>query len=77
MKQPTHAGLWLVKGVRYTAHRNYAVRVNDLVDVQPVEFRRGNELAVYFFGKARPFNPNVFDATWEPVTIDFEGERSC
>lgn len=74
MKQPTHEGIWHVRGVRYTAHRNYAVRVNDLVDVQRVEFRKPAEFAVYFFGRANPYNLASFDAEWKPVNLDL-GER--
>lgn len=75
MKQPTHEGIWRVRGYRFTARRRYRVEVNDLVDVQEVEYRRPAGLAVFFFGRADPYSLEAFDAEWTPVDIEFEGER--
>lgn len=76
MKQPDYAGIWRVKGVRYTARRQMRVAVNDIVDVQEVDFVRPKKLAVYFFGRANPYSLDVFEADWQPVRIDFGGERA-
>lgn len=76
MNLPTYEGIWRVVGHRFTARRRMRVAVNDIVDVQEVDFVRPKRLAVYFFGRAQPFSLDVFDAEWTPVRINFEGERS-
>jgi len=75
MIKPSAPGVYLVRGHRFTSRRRMRVAVNDIVDVQEVDFVRPKRLAVYFFGRARPFNLSEFDAEWTPVRIDFGGER--
>jgi hypothetical protein len=75
MNQPTYAGIWRVIGHRFTSRRRMRVAVNDIVDVQEVDFVRPKRLAVYFFGRANPYSLDVFEADWQPVRIDFGGER--
>lgn len=72
--EPNEPGIWQFRGVRRTASGRNLVETNDLIDVQPLA---NGELAAYFFGRSAPYRIDMFTGEWRPLTIDFDGERSC
>lgn len=76
MTTPTKPGLHKFEGVRYTRSRAFLVTVRDIVDVRRVLYGSTTGLGVALFGSAKIYHISDFEGEWEPICMEFRGERT-